>query len=536
MSRSGFRAAACGIVLAGAVLRFWALDLGLPHLMARPDDESVLAMTEKPARGQMDVGWAVYPSAYVYLCWLWGTTVVHMGQAAGAIPPGDYVSLLYAHPDRVMLVERALTATLGTATVAVVIAVARPALGEVAALAAGALLATSFLHARDSHSLKPDVALAFVSMLALAVMAPLATRATVRRGVAAGALVGLAMGMKYPGVLGLVPLWVATVAGSDARGWRRLVPLTAVAAGLATLVVFVATSPFLLANAETRNFLVYIVHLAFPQIGAPMGLVSRLPQQHLPWWSAFVYHATFSFRWGIGLLPTLLAPLALVWAFVDRRPLVLVTAVFSLAYYLVMGASPTLLARYVTPVVPALALVEGGAVATAAVALWPRRAGVLVAAATAVLVAQPLAAIVAHDRIAARTDTRVLTTRWLAENVPPGTHAVVLGTQFWVWGVPIFPPNVVGVGADDPSPAGLAARHVAIVVTHDHVLFSSHVDPAVMAALAPHLRLLVDLDPFTPGRNDAIFEASDAYYIPFAHFGAVIRPGPHIRIYAFEAP
>ena len=536
MSRSGFRAAACGIVLAGAVLRFWALDLGLPHLMARPDDESVLSMTERPARGHMDVGWAVYPSAYIYLCWLWGTAAVHVGQALDAVPPGDYVSLLYTHPDRVLLVERVLTATLGTATVAVVIAVARPALGEAAALAAGVLLATSLLHARDSHSLKPDVALAFLSVVALGVMAPLAVRTSIRRGVLAGAVAGLAMGMKYPGVLLLVPLWVGAVVGSDARRLRRLVPASAVTGGIAAATVFVATSPFLLTNEETRSFLVYIVHLAFPQLGQPTGPVSRLPAQHVEWWRAFVYHATFSLRWGIGLLPTLLAPIALLWAFVDRRPLVLVSAVFALVYYLVMGASPTLLARYVTPVVPALALVEGGTVAAAAARLWPRRAGVVVAAGTVMLVAEPLAAIVAHDRIAARTDTRVLATRWMAEHMPEGTRAVVFGTHVWVWGVPQFPPNMVGVGADDPSPAGLAAARVDAVVTHDHVIFSSHLDPAVMAALAPHLRLLADFDPFTPGRDDAVFEAADAYYIPFAHFGAVERPGPHIRIYGFEGP
>jgi hypothetical protein len=46
--------------------------------------------------------------------------------------------------------------------------------------------------------------------------------------------------------------------------------------------------------------------------------------------------------------------------------------------------------------------------------------------------------------------------------------------------------------------------------------------------------LLVEFDPRVPGRNDAVFEGSDAYYIPFHKLRGVRRPGPQIRIYAFE--
>jgi hypothetical protein len=69
------------------------------------------------------------------------------------------------------------------------------------------------------------------------------------------------------------------------------------------------------------------------------------------------------------------------------------------------------------------------------------------------------------------------------------------------------------------------------VLMHDHPLPFSHVPPDVMAALAPHLRLVVELDPFTARRDEAVFEPGDAYYIPFHGFAGVQRPGPLIRIY-----
>jgi hypothetical protein len=60
------------------------------------------------------------------------------------------------------------------------------------------------------------------------------------------------------------------------------------------------------------------------------------------------------------------------------------------------------------------------------------------------------------------------------------------------------------------------------------------VDPAVIEALESRLRLLIEFDPFTPGRAGAVFEAADAYYIPFHRFEAVTRPGPEVRIHVFE--
>src|SRR5262249_13243674 len=158
-----------------------------------------------------------------------------------------------------------------------------------------------------------------------------------------------------------------------------------------------------------------------------------------------------------------------------------------------------------------------------------RRAIVAFAVAMLVLAAEPLRSAVAHDRLAARTDTRVLASRWLAEHATPGANVRVLGSRFWPWGVPQIPPNLHAIDVPPTSDA-LAAAKVAYVVTHDHTLFSSHVPPALMATLAPRLHLLADFDPFVPGRaGEAVFEMSDAYYIPFHGFGAVTRPGPHVR-------
>jgi hypothetical protein len=127
----------------------------------------------------------------------------------------------------------------------------------------------------------------------------------------------------------------------------------------------------------------------------------------------------------------------------------------------------------------------------------------------------------------------VLAGEWIAANIPAGSRVAVIGTQLWAWGEPLLPTTLSTVRTK-PDAAALAAEHVQYVVVHDHVLFSSHVDPEAFATLVPRLHLLAEFDPFTAERSKAVFEDLDAYYIPMAGFGAVDRPGPRIRVYRFE--
>jgi hypothetical protein len=542
--RAAFRLAAAAVVILGMGLRFWALDFGLPNPRTRPDEEVLLRQTRHPAEGNFDLKFLVYPHAYVYLTWAWGAAGLELGQALGLVPEGDYVSLLRSRFPTVILVSRVLSAAAGTAATAAVIAVTRAALGPGAALAAGVLVATSFLHVRDSHAVKPDVLLSLATLLAVAAMVPLARRATVGRGIAAGCVVGLAMGIKYPALLLLGSAYVAACLGAGHRRWRRLVSGPGLAACLAAGVAFVATSPHLLFDPQAQERFLGFFSILFPRAGpvasdaVSLSTAGYPDPMGRPWWEGFVTHATFSLRYGIGLLPTLLAAPAVAWG-LGRRPgargwpLTPLCAVTVLVHYAVFGASPAVQTRYMTPIIPLLAILEGGLLAWLAGRIGQNRGGRVLVVLTAIVVAEPLASTVAHNRIIDRTDTRVLATRWMEAHVPAGSAVLGLGTQFWVWGMPDVPPGVRLV-AVAPDPRALGAAGVRYVLTHEHELFSSRVNPEAMEALAPYLTELVVFDPFTPGRDAAVFEARDAYYVPYHNFGAVRRPGPLVRIYAFE--
>jgi hypothetical protein len=192
------------------------------------------------------------------------------------------------------------------------------------------------------------------------------------------------------------------------------------------------------------------------------------------------------------------------------------------------------LVRYFTALVPLLVVLLGAFIVRAAeLVRAPAARTAIILAATVALLAQPVASGVAHDRIATETDTRVLAATWMREHLPPDAVAAVLGATLFTYADPELPP---GVRRADPAlPVDAYARAgVTHVVTHEHTIPFSHLDPQQMAKLAPHLRLLQEFSPYADGPAGG-FEMEDAFYIPFYDFAGVVRPGPLVRIYAYEA-
>ena len=106
-------------------------------------------------------------------------------------------------------------------------------------------------------------------------------------------------------------------------------------------------------------------------------------------------------------------------------------------------------------------------------------AQIVLCVAIMLLAVEPLHSAIAHNRIAARTDTRVLASQWIAEHVPPGQNVQVIGKALAFYGTLLLPPGVTSRRAK-PEPAALAAEGVTHVIVYDHVLSYLRPDPAAM--------------------------------------------------------
>jgi 4-amino-4-deoxy-L-arabinose transferase-like glycosyltransferase len=373
-----------------------------------------------------------------------------------------------------VLTARVVVLVFGLAAVAAAWWLGRRAYGTVAGVVAAAAVAVEANHVAYSHMAVTDVPMTAGVAAALALM-------VAGRLEWAGLAVGLATGMKYPGVFLLVPLVVAAW-----RRWLRLAASVAIAAA-----AFLATSPYILVHP----------HLAW----ADQSRVQRLARDG---WLGFEHdHATpiaFVVRLWHGLGPALVVAAAgLALALVRRRRADLILVSFVVVYFVDLLTIRAHFDRYVLPLVPALAVLAGRLRSLAPVTL--------------LLLAVPLVWSIRGDVRLTRTDTRVVAHGWIVRHVPGGSTLAAESSTPPLVGYPVLPLQLPGPGR--PSDANrdvarLRAKGVAYVVV------TGAVADRVLAARARYPRE-------TRFYEQLRTRARRIYYLPKGHGLA----GPWVAVY-----
>jgi hypothetical protein len=190
--------------------------------------------------------------------------------------------------------------------------------------------------------------------------------------------------------------------------------------------------------------------------------------------------------------------------------------------------------RYIMPTIPPLAILAVESV-LALPRLW-RPAWAL--AASVALAAPAFRSTIAYDRLASREDTRLLASRWVAENLQRRSRILVCRG----YGAPVinddprrgpaFKPRIIPCTIEAIRDAG-----VPYLVTADHpflAFFRMRRD--VKDWLAAEARPLAVFDPFRPGTDvRPYFFEDDSFYIPWSGFDAVERGGPIVTIWELPA-
>ena len=558
------------ILAVGFCLRLLGIDFGLPNTNCRPDEGVLVKKALAAAGGDLNPGFFHYPSFHIYtLAGLFGG-FFGAGRLAGIFStPQDFLLQYFIDPSRLYLAGRLLGALLGTASVYLVFLVGRQAAGVRAGLTSAAFLSVAFLHVRDSHYLTVDVPAAFYLLLA-AVLLLRFLRTGGAGWLAASALFsGIAVSTKYnaaiiiavfAGYLFFRALACSRRAGRDPANPSSLPVSLRHAAGFAALTAGAAAlgTPYALLdfNSFAADVMSEREHFASGH-GLDLGL-------------GWTYHAATTLPAAVGW-PLYAAALAgcVLLIRAGGAPAMLVLA--AVAYYAVAGAGKTVFFRYMLPVVPFLCVaaacgLERLFAAARMRAVW-RTAVVLLVAAPS------LYASVRLGILLQRTDTRLLAAEWIETHVPAGSRIAMVGSGFgyprlhpgreWLRqqhadlrraGFPAkslalqlqyesYPPgpsyHLLSVLPDNPhslrnrlvdvSPAQLLDSGVRWVVAQTHPLPVSQVDPELDRQLRRHGEAAAQ---FTSMRGSrASFEMTDAFYVPWAGFGEVDRPGPELTIY-----
>lgn len=566
---SGGRGAVLGlaaIAAAALALRLWGVAFGLPFNYHVDESWYVAAATGfswdeiSPLFGPFQI-----------LVLAGGRLLELISPLVEALPLSEAAAAtLEADASRHRLAGRLVSALLGALTTVPVYLLGRRFWGPRVGLLAAALLAVAFIHARSSHYGTPDATVCF--LVACAALASVRLPSPRWRAyLAAGALAGLAVTTKQtswpvlalPALFHLFGAWAARD-GADPPAapapplWRRALSLRLAAGYALALLAILATSPQI--ALQTEGYYQFWKWAA--TVGARGGL-GRLEIEPEAAWELYLR----SLVWGLGAPLMAAAFLGLAWAVARRRPrgflLLLVFPVLYFAFLLKPGNM--YFARYTVMVVPYLVL-AAAALLSALAGRLPLGAGGRAAAAAvlaALVAAPPALALVRHDRLLLREDTRTIAKRWVEGHLPEGT--TLLLESWW------FSPQLASEVRDVPlstrryrvltkgpyglyekgNGAGPTAGAAAVsdyaklgaeyIVTNSLTSDSRMLDPEEDRAkrefyrrLGEEAELVFEVSPYRDGRP--IPRIFDHTYGPATHLDRVERSGPVIRIYELEPP
>ncbi len=372
-----------------------------------------------------------------------------LGRVQGYFASAQQFEAAYrADPTIFYWLARLTTAVLGALTTVPVYWIGRTLDSErrtTTGLLGAGLIATAFLHVRDSHYGVPDIAMSLAVMLAIAfTLGSLGLRRS--RFIYLGSLfAGAAVSLKWTAAPVVFPVLLGSLLASDKAEGKRLRPIQLrylLESTACILLGFALTSPQIVINPTP-----YISE-AFGQLGAGQaGGFDIWQVDTLPGWLFYIKVLSY----GLGMPMLVLAAVGLirtvVAAYVRRDAQRFLLLLFPVTYFVIMGATRHYFARYVLPLVPFAALFAAEAL------LWladgvARRDRRLVPAAAIVLllivIAQPLSSSIRHDILLTRMDTRTLAKQWIEANVPEGSR---IALDWQTHGPPLATPEQTLPGA-----------------------------------------------------------------------------------------
>ena len=533
------------LIAGGFALRVWGVWFGLPHDFARPDEEKLIGAALGIFQGDPNPHFFLYPTLFIYVIAAAFAALFAIQRVAGATASqAAFVAQSLANPSILHLAPRMLAALLGTATIPVLYSAARRLSSTRAALISSTLLAVVFLHVRDSHFGTTDVPATFLTVCALAAAASCeANGVTPRRVAAAGLLSGLAASTKYNSALAVLPAMVVIGRGFRSRdaAWRTASLIGLLFTGLG--IGFLAGTPFAL--LDWSGFLAEFTIQSRTAFGTHHGATLDAARAVVGerGWS---HHLTFTLRYGLGI-PLLGAALAGAgWLIVEQPQTAAVVLSFPVVFYAAMGVSLLVYARWMVPIVPFLCLTAGMLVDRAARAIEhmagrARAAAVAIGVSLACIAGPTLARAIAFDRLVARTDTRVLGAQWIESHCPGGAALYQTGAVYgYLQPRPSERYTVVAFDERRHRFRGAAiggGLPDVVVVLESPLAVYSAVPDELNAILDQHYTWVETFKGTISARmTGAVYDQQDAFFVPFAGFDAVKRPGPDVHIFERRRP
>jgi 4-amino-4-deoxy-L-arabinose transferase-like glycosyltransferase len=405
----------------GAALRFYGLGWGAPYFHFHIDEHVVFSYADALARDTREAAQSakffMYSPLPMYVLNAITKVYTVLAHRLDLTAPRDEVTY--------MLLGRAISATLGTATIPLVYLIARRVAGRLAGVLAAFLLACTVIHLRESHFFSLDVSMTFCTVIGWYFLVR-----TVERGDtvgAAGSALGLGLGVasKYSAAF-LAPL-VGLAELLSPQGPRGLTPIRpwlrvavrTVATVTAGILIFLALDSLVL-----RYFDKF-------QSDIKTWVIDPLSGTSKPEWiaqfadvNAVPYWFTNLLWWALGPALEIWAITGAIWLLCRGDRVAFLAGAFPIVYWLSAGRTATIapFIRYAVPLAPPLAV---AAAALSADLLRRPRWRIAGAVSTAIVVGTTALWAFAYINVFRQPDSRLAASKWLLQNVPPDSKILV---------------------------------------------------------------------------------------------------------------
>ena len=518
------RLALFGVLVLGAVVRFYGIDFGLPGKF-RPDEEYMASGAIAIASGKLDANPYNWPSFYKYLNGFNIYLTEQLGEIFnwfGGKPFRSYSNNLGGSPN--YLLGRMMTAVWGVLCILAVYLLGKELRGYRVGLISAFLLSLNFLHVRDSHFFSVDVPMTVLATLAVTQMVRLVEKGRVRNYLLSGLFIGLSISAKYTAAALLAPLVVSHIVSITTRKVSifSLKEIGKLSVGfIGSILFFFLTSPFFFIN-QGWNTQPFQLMLEF----AKKGLSTVAGEHGIEWVLRFcrislgypmtvlLIFATLFIFWRIGgrerkderfLIPISFI-LGVLFCYFRAKWVPIRYVVLLLPFFIVMIAA---LIDSLLKVIPTTRLRALSLVLLLSLALGSH-----------------LERVVRLNGLFTKYDTRELAYHWIDRNIPEGSRILYYGPSY---GKPVKSRKYQYLHRSH-CPKLVDCIDWVVMDIHPISQFSR----GYIGILAPFKGQvpIVEFSPFSPATSEeAVFDRSDSFYIPIENLEAVERPGPTIRVY-----
>jgi len=409
-------------------LRVWGVDHGLPY--AYNADENAHFVTR--AIGLFEHDWNpeyfVNPPAYTYLAHI--LIGIWFGGREGV------ANSFAADPAEIWIVTRILAGVVSTIAVWLLYLAGSRLIDRRVGLLAAGIFAVAFLPVFYSKLALNDAPTLAPVCLGLWGAAGVLRFGRLRDYVIGGVGLGLACATKYTGGIVLIAL-VAAAAVQFAAPRGRTNALRGIAlAGALALGAFLAANPYSVIDRDA--FWDGLTHQsdASGDSSGKLGLTQD---------NGYLYYL-WSFGWGLGWLPLILAAGGAVRLWFDERRLVWVLVLPVVLFVLFMGSQERYFGRWLMPVFPFVCILAAYAaleLAAFAARSKPVLRPTFIALAVVAVCAQGFVYSVHSGLVLSREDTRNLARNWMVANVSSGSKIVVEPVVPDMWAQDIGNPSPV---------------------------------------------------------------------------------------------